>query len=592
MTEVLLVETPEAAQEAVDGFLAGDRLLCFDTETTGLDVRSGLQDFGRTLQVSWRPWDVAYVFDLTDESYRPYINRLFGLAESFVGHNVRFDIHVMATYGVAVYSLAEADQVHDTTWLGRLYDERDEKKLAYLSEKYLGGAKKAEQTSLKRKMRKEGWTWATVPVAELVQYGGTDAIETGRLYDFYWRQTGYSRDAYLLEQELSKVLYSMERTGVRVDRALLEEIISEEEEIVKAKAAHLEALAPGLNPNSPKQVKEQLLARGVEVPDTKAETLKAVDDELAHTLLEFREHYKTLNTYAKPWREYVSPDGRIHPSLNQMGAATGRFSSDRPNLQNVSKSNKGAGGKLRYVFEAQPGSMMVVADWDQMELRMYAHFAQDARMRQAFLNGEDLYQDTADLLGVSRDVGKMIMLASIYGAGPKTLKRQCIAFAFKFGMPEIVPTLRSYDWEAMHRKFHRAYAIKNLAELTEQAARLRGRNGEPYIRTLGGRRQRPKRVLLAPVNGYRQTIYVYKDLGNSLVQGSSADLMKRAIVSIAQKGYGKYLRLTVHDEVVLEVPNHRVTEVMAAIEEVMTHNEFVPPLTAGVSMGLRYGEAK
>jgi DNA polymerase-1 len=196
------------------------------------------------------------------------------------------------------------------------------------------------------------------------------------------------------------------------------------------------------------------------------------------------------------------------------------------------------------------------------------------------------------MMGVDRQTGKMIMLASIYGAGPKTLKRQCIAFAYKFDMAEMVPDLLSYDWEDLYRRFHRAYAIKDLARLTELQARRRRMVGEAYIRTLGGRRQRPKFVLLPPVNGYRQRIEIYKDLGNSLVQGSSADLMKQALIEVDEAGYGDYLRLTVHDEMVAEVPDEKVQAYSEAVTRIMTRNEFVPPLTIGIGHAERYGQAK
>ena len=126
----------------------------------------------------------------------------------------------------------------------------------------------------------------------------------------------------------------------------------------------------------------------------------------------------------------------------------------------------------------------------------------------------------------------------------------------------------------------------------DRAADRRRRIGESALRDLGGRRQRPKPIKLPAVNGYRQTVYLYKDLANALVQGSSADLMKDALIAVSDFGAGDYLRLTVHDEMVLEVPDAEVAEVAARVSKVMTHYEFTPPLTVGVSDASRYGQAK
>ena len=587
MAEVVtLIESSYDAERALDAFLASDRTLAFDTETTGLQVRSGWHDKGRTVQFSWRPWDLSVVFEMNDK-WREAIGSFFFGAKELIAFNAKFDAHVMATYGLDIYREFLPEEVHDARFVARLHDERDRAALKPLATQYLGDDAADSQRDLKRVMRKHDWTWATVPVNYLIEYGGNDAIITGRLFDLLRPRITHSEDAYYRELELQPVLYKMERAGLKVDRELLEQVTEEERQKVHDAAARVEELAPGLNVNSPLQLKAAFRERGLELDDTQAPTLKALDHPLSHAVLVYREHAKTLGTYAEPWGDLITPAGRIHPSFNSMGTTTGRFSSDNPNLQNISKSHR-----LRDVFVAAKGSQMVVADWNQMELRLYAHFAQDENMRAAFLSNDDIYSQAADLMGVDRQVGKMIMLASIYGAGPKTLKKQCIAMAYKFDMADIVPELRSYNWEELHEKFHKSYRIRDLARLTELQARRRGMLGEAYIRTLGGRRQRPKYMLLPPVNGYRQRIEVYKDLGNSLVQGSSADLMKESLIAVANAGYGDYLRLTVHDEMVLEVPDDEVAEVEAAVSRIMTRNEFVPPLTVGIGHDHRYGQAK
>jgi len=591
MTTTLVVSR-EQAEEAVRLFRRSDYTLAFDTETTGLNVRHPSQDRGRTVQFSWRPWRDAVVFELT-EVWRPTIALFFEEALELLGHNLKFDAHVMETFGIPVMEMFPPEALHDTTWVARLHDERDGLRLKPLAVKYLGADSADPQTALKRTMARHGWDWATVPVEVMVEYGGNDALITGRLFDLLHPRIAYAYDAYQREQRLSPVLFAMERAGLLVDMERLEEVILEEREALARAEEAIETIAPGLNPSSPIQLLGEFRKRGTPIEDTTAATLKALvaerNDDLAAALIVYRKHAKTLSTYAEPWASFVAADGRIRPSLNQMGAATGRFSSDLPNFQNITR-----GHGLRDLIVPAPGHRLVVADWNQMELRLYAHFANDEVMRAAFLSGDDIYQQAADLLGVSRDVGKMVMLASIYGAGPDKLRGQCLAMAYKYGKEPLVPTLSSYDWRDLHARFHRAYSIRDLARLTELAARRRGMVGEPYIRTLGGRRQRPKTVKLPAVEagGPRQTAAIYKDLANSLVQGSSADLMKQALIDTAAAGLLPYMRLTVHDEQVLEVPAAEVPEAEAVLQRVMTRREFIPPLTIGITAVDRYGDAK
>lgn len=586
-SEVILVETIETYLEAYKAFLDSDKVLAFDTETTGLQVRSGYHDRGRTVQFSWRPWNVAYVFEMTDRWKTP-IESFFAQAEELIAFNAKFDLHVMETYlKRSPWDYFGYWQVHDVHLVAHLHDERDKLRLKDLAVKYLSADAADEQTKLKRVMNKYGWDWATVPVSYLIEYGGNDAIITGQLFDLLHPRIGYALDAYQREQRLTPVLYRMERAGLLVDVDLLRSLADEERLAVERAEAEVQAMAHGLNLNAPHQVKAAFRDRNIELPDTKAETLAALDDPLAKAILNYRDHFKTLSTYIEPWLDLVTPAGRIHPNFRSLGTITGRMSSSDPNFQNISK-----GHDLRRVFIAERGSQMVVADWNQMELRLYAHFAEDENMRAAFISGDDIYQQAADLLGVPRQVGKMMMLASIYGAGPRKIAEQAVAMAFKFGNADLVPELRSYDWRELYKRFHANYRIKALGRSCELAARRREMLGDPYIRTLGGRRMRPKLITLPEVKGARQVIPSYKDLSNSLVQGSSADLMKEALIAIDDLGFGMYLRLTVHDEVVLEVPEAILPEVLDAVRKAMTRNEFVPPLTIGIDYAPNYGAAK
>lgn len=592
---VTLAKTPAHASELY-AELGRPDIVAWDTETTGLRVRNRV-DYPRIIQFSWRPWEHALVVPVTDE-FMPIIRQIFMATSEMVAHNTKFDMHAMHNVGVPMLNYFKPHQMHDTIWVARLYDERTSAKLKDLGTRYLSDTAASAQAALKRKMKKHGYTWANVPVSYLVEYGGQDAVMTGQLFDMLKPKIKYAEGAYRREQDLMPILYRMERKGLTVDSQMLHEQNERfQREAEEAEAFMVEHYG-GLNPRSPMQVKAAFREAGLEVPNTRAATLRMVAAghkfdggpearTLAEKMLEYRGAHKAYSTYTSSWVELTANTGRLHPWFNSMGAKTGRFSSSDPNLQNIKR-----GHELRDIFIAEEGHQMVVADWNQMELRLYAHFAQDENMIAAFLSGDDIYQQASDLLGVPRQVGKMIMLASIYGAGPRALKRQCINMAIKDGDFDLITTLEGYDWGQLYDDFHDRYRIKQLAQKTETVARSRLMDGDPHIRTVGGRRQRPKLIFKKKVNGRKRKITLFKDMANSLVQGSCADMMKQAMIDVDRAGVGDYLRLTVHDEMVAEVPDEDVAEVEAIMVEKMYRGEYNPPLTVEAQHAKRYGDAK
>lgn len=609
MARVHHVENMDQAREVYKAVKASPSLLYLDTETTGLLVRSGTQDKARLIQLSVRPWDVAWTFDARDETYLDAITACMDVADEMAAHNLKFDMHVMETYGSPVFEAFAPTQLWDTVWVAHFHDERESRRLKDLATKHLGMDGAEEQRALKKLMKDNGWDWDTVPLRYLVQYGGMDTIMGGELFDLlYPRTEPYAMEAYRREQRLLPYIYKMERKGIKIDMPGLEKM-TEEYEAAQEEALDKLAILFGKEvvPKANKDKKDALnLASGVQVmgaframgspiPNTQAVTFHRIAQEgvgqaqeAAEAILTYKETAKTLSTYLRPWAAQVDEAGRIHPSFNTLGTITGRFSSSDPNFQNITR-----GHGLRDLLVAEEGNMLVVADYEQMELRQFAHYAEDERMRAAFLSGDDLYQQVADLLGVSRDIGKMITLAAQYGAGWRKTKEQAIEFAYKLGQADRVPELRKLNWQDLTERFHKQYKVRHLQWLTEAQAQRRGNYGEEYIRTAGGRRMRPKMMTkergpgLPPVR-----IYIFKDLGNSLIQGSCADVMKESLIALGDAGYGDAMRLTVHDEVVLEVPEDQAEEVLAHATQLMERHEYVPPLTVSGSWARRYGDAK
>ena len=615
MPEVVWVDSRDKAIDCYNAVKASPGLLYFDTETTGLQVRSGTQDKVRLIQLSVRPWNKAWVFDARTDEWQAAIRACFDAAESICAHNTKFDIHVMYNYGIDLWGTFNKHQIWDTTWLAHFHDENDSRRLKDLGNKYLRIDAGAEQAKLNRLMKKEGWTWETVPLKHLVTYGGMDTIIGGELFDLFMpRVEPYAMEALRREQRLIRPIWDMERKGIRLDQDGLKSMLAEERRkrddalatiskisgykhvVPKADAAEKGwAKDDILNLASGAQVKGMFRKLGEPIPNTQAITFyKMLADvgavpeasEAAEALLTYKKTTKTIGTYLEAWQRDMTEDGFIHPSFNTLGADTGRFSSSAPNFQNISKK-----GGLRNLMIPDEGHSLVVADYEQMELRVFAHFAEDERMRAAFLSGDDLYQQVSDLLGVPRDVGKMITLASQYGAGWRKTMEQAIEFAYKLGNEDQVPDLMLYDWEAMHTRFHKSYKVRDLQFRTEGIAQLRGVFGDPYILTVGGRRQRPKRMQVTNKETGRKThISIFKDLGNSLIQGSCADIMKESIIAAWERGLD--LRLTVHDELVAQVKDKDVEWAKETLIDVMTRPEYVPPLTVEAGHGKSYGEAK
>jgi len=612
--EVIFVDSLEKARDCLRAVRAEPGLLYWDTETTGLLVRSGTQDVARIIQISVRPWDKAWVFDARTPEWREALIHIFSAANWICAHNTKFDIHVLQTYGISLLDMFDQSTIFDTMWLSHFYDERVHARLRGrlkdLSEHYLRIDASKDQRALKKVMNDNDWDWATVPLRYLVQYGGMDAIIGGELFDLlYPSVVGYAEEPLRREQRLLPYVYRMERNGIRIDQQGLAEMTADEERkmadalstleriferkvIPKADKAHKDAL----NLASGMQLKAAFRALGTAISDTQAVTfykLIATADglvqEAAAAIIEYKKAAKTLSTYLRPWARDMSTAGRIHPSFNTLGTITGRFSSSDPNFQNITRGH----GLRDLIVADDDDQVLVVADYEQMELRQFAHYAEDERMRAAFLSGDDLYQQVADLLGVDRHIGKMITLASQYGAGWRKTKEQAIAFAYRLGQEDRVPELMELDWKAATERFHANYRVRHLQWLTEAQAQRRGNYGEQYIRTVGGRRMRPKLLTKKRGDGLPPIqIHIFKDLGNSLIQGSCADLMKESIIAMGEAGYGEAMRLTVHDEIVMSVPKAVASDTLDEASRLMERREYVPPLTVSGEWAVRYGDAK
>lgn len=315
-------------------------------------------------------------------------------------------------------------------------------------------------------------------------------------------------------------------------------------------------------------------------------------NKVVSAILDHADLAKLHSTYVRAYLEGANPknlndkriplvvDDHIHADFNQIGAQTGRFSCRAPNLQNVPRPDKDMGKAMRALFVAPPGCKLIVADFGQIELRVLAHMSQDRGMVQAFLAGEDIHQYTADQVGITRAGGKALGFAVVYDAGPEkvaSMAGSTVTAAKAF--------MALYD-----KRFPGVIIWKR--EAITACRRTQGPKGEsPYALTLLGRK-RYLPNLYNPVRNYRAT--AERQVANTIIQGSAADIMKLAMVRAHQMiPEGCRLILTVHDELVTIAPDHLAEEAAIAIGKAMQDAvTLTVPTPADIKIVNRWSEAK
>jgi DNA polymerase-1 len=398
-----------------------------------------------------------------------------------------------------------------------------------------------------------------------------------------------------IELPLTAVLAAMEDTGVRIDTYRMGEItarLSDRVEELEARAYELAGEEFVLG--SPQQLGRILFEKLELTPGRKGKTgystdgkvLRAIrtDHEIIPVIEEWRELTKLVNTYLGPLPTLIGEDGRLHTTINQTVAATGRLSTSSPNLQAIPIRTE-LGREIRSAFVAEPGHRLLSADYSQIELRILAHVSGEPKLRDAFLRGEDIHTATAaEVLGKEpatltkdeRAVAKMINFGIVYGISA-------------FGLSENldIPKEQAQAYiDAYLARFPLVQAF--IARTITQA----GEDG--YATSLLGRR-RPVPELRASnrqTRGFGERVAV-----NFVMQGSNADIIKVAMVAIDRRfrleGRSARLVLQVHDELLLEVPETEISAVRELVREEMTSAyPLDPPLAVDIGVGDDWAEAK
>lgn len=498
--------------------------------------------------------------------------------DPIIGHHLKFDAGFLARAGIKI----DWSRAHDSLVMGFLVNSLGPKGLKPSAAFYVDSQARAGQRELKEAMARNGWTWETIPFEFPVYwaYAAGDTVLTALLAEKLWKQVQPYREAYDLEMACARVLCEMELRGVRIDVDYCEDqVIDLESQLDKL----ISALSP-LNPNAPHQVAAALQSLGVELTKRTKSGKLAVDDDVLHEVLlntaglddsvvqlasnvsEARDVQKLLSAFFRNFLYYRDGDIlRCH--FNQLAARTGRMSVSEPALQQVPKQSL-----VRDAFIPREGNRLIVADYDNEELRVAAHFSRDPAMLAAFAENRDLHAETArrafhvdEPTSAQRAIGKKGMFSKAYGAGiPK--------FARTVGLSEA-------DATRLFNAIDEAYPglLHGMAKVTRVVRERAGAEKNGYVVLTDGRR------LLVP----KAKAYIGF---NYLIQGSSASVMKQALVDLDRVGLGNYLNLSVHDEVMLDVPEPEVEEATRVTVDTMRRDDFASPLSASAVVLDRWGD--
>ncbi|MGD8546488.1 MAG: DNA polymerase I [Thiohalophilus sp.] len=593
-------------QKTLDAWLKRlmtSELFAFDLETTSLNYMQA-EIVGLSFAV--KPYEAAYVpvahsyegapaqlqREKVLEQLRPLLE---DPKQAKLGQHIKYDMNVLARYDIRLEGVA-FDSMLESYVLESTATRHDMDTLAL---KYLGH-KTIHYEDVAGKGAKQV-TFDQVEIEPASEYAAEDADITLRLHQTLWPKLeaipSLAKVFKQIEIPLIPVLARMEQRGVKLDVAMLNKqsrkLSKRIEELEKA--AH-ESAGESFNLGSPKQLQSLLFEKqGLPVisktakgqPSTAESVLQELAErgyELPSLVLEWRGLSKLKSTYTDKLPEMINPDtGRVHTSYQQAVAATGRLSSTEPNLQNIPVRSE-EGRRIRQAFVPEPGFRMLAADYSQIELRIMAHLSGDKGLLDAFKQGEDIHRATAaEVFGVElekvsseqRRSAKAINFGLIYGMSA-------------FGLARQLGIERGEAQQYVDLYFSRYPGVKQYMDNIRETAREQG-----YVETVFGRR-----LYLPEINTSNHTRrqYAERTAINAPMQGTAADIIKRAMVSLDEVIETKQLPISmimqVHDELVFEIKDGAVDDASKIIRDNMVSAaELSVPLEVDIGIGDNWDEA-
>jgi DNA polymerase-1 len=591
--EYHLVNTPEALSELV-AQLETQHTISLDTETTSVNPREA-KPCG--LSFAWEPGEAWYVAVRArpDETALPLESTLEALREVLcnpaikkIGQNLKYDLVVLRSAGIQVQGVA-----FDTMLASYLLDAGERiHNLDELAKRYLNHTtvKISELIGTGKNQRRMD----EVPLELVAPYACEDADVPLRLMPILearLKEDGLESLFYELEMPLVEVLAEMEFHGIAVDRDRLAELSETYRlrlEILEQEI--FELAGREFNIASPKQLQQVLFEeQGLPIgkrtktgPSTDVTVLEelAAQHPLPAKIIEFRQFAKLKNTYVDALPLMIHPEtGRVHASFNQSVAATGRLSSSDPNLQNIPIRTE-SGREIRSAFRASPeGWVLLAGDYSQIELRVLAHFSEDQELCRAFQSDEDIHRLVAsqvydvplgEVTSQQRRAAKAVNFGVIYGQTG-------------FGLARSLGIELDDATEFIDNYFERYSSVEDFLSNVLEGCLKRG-----YVTTIMGRRRAIRGVRSNPSR--RQRNLPERTAINTVIQGSAADLIKRAMICVHRRlqdeGLPARMLLQIHDELVFEVPADTVELLAALVNEEMTS---VLPLRVPLKVDLKSG---
>ena len=594
------ISTDAQLDELITAINAAE-LTCFDTETTSLEPMTA-QIVG--LAFAWQPFDAVYIplahrypgapeqlpFDATLAKLKPWFEDASKLK---LAQNAKYDEHILLNAGIQVRGVAHDTLLEDYVLESHKLHNMDAMALRFLDETTIKfedvAGKGAKQIGFDE-----------VSIERATEYSAEDADVTLRLHQvIHPLIAAEPKLSYIyesLEMPTREVLVRIERNGVLIDSALLQKQSHElglQINALEQKA--FELAGQPFNLGSPKQLGEILFGKlGIPVkrktatgqPSTNEEVLSelAEDYPLPKLLLEHRSISKLKSTYTDKLPKMVNAaTGRVHTNYGQATAITGRLSSNDPNLQNIPVRTP-QGREIRKAFIAPAGSVIVSADYSQIELRIMAHISQDASLLDAFAKGLDIHKATAadifslpiaEITSEQRRYTKAVNFGLIYGMGA-------------FGLATQLGIERGAAQQFIDKYFARYPGVADYMQATRESARAHG-----YVETVFGRR-----LTLTDINGGNgpRRAGAERAAINAPMQGTAADLIKLAMIAVdvwlSESKLQSKLVMQVHDELVLEVPQHELEIVKRELPLKMTQvAQLRVPLVAEMGVGANWDEA-
>ncbi|HEZ5047045.1 TPA: DNA polymerase I [Neisseria meningitidis] len=594
--------TTEAQLAALLDKLSQADTIGIDTETTSLDAMNASLV---GISIAFQAGEAIYIpvghsltaapeqIDLQDVLGRlkPHLGNP---ALKKIGQNLKYDQHVFANYGIALNGIAGDAMLASYIIESHLGHGLDE-----LSERWLGLETITYESLCGKGAKQIGF--ADVAIGQATEYAAQDADFALRLEAHLRAQMDEKQLEMYEKMELpvAQVLFEMERVGVQIDRAELARQSAElGAELVKLEQEAYAAAGQPFNLNSPKQLQEILFDKmgiptkglkktakgGISTNEAVLEQL-APDYPLPKIILQNRSLAKLKSTYTDKLPEMISPrDNRVHTTYAQAVAITGRLASNNPNLQNI-PIRTAEGRRVRRAFTAPPGSVIVSADYSQIELRIMAHLSGDKTLIAAFQNGEDVHRRTA---------------AEVFGTAPENVSSEqrryakTINFGLIYGMGQygLAKSLGIDNLSAKNfidRYFARYPGVAEYMQRTKEQAAAQG-----YVETLFGRR-----LYLPDIRNKNANARAGAERAaiNAPMQGTASDLIKRAMIDVRNclsDGIGSKLVMQVHDELVLEVVETELDFVKEKLPQIMAKVDgglLDVPLVAEVGVGENWEEA-